>query len=61
MSKKVAIHQAKILLTNWKRILLYCSMKRAVDEAKVFKDVAERGVALMTSFNEAITRQEAQK
>ena len=36
-------------------------MKRAIDQVKVVNDVAERGVALITTFNAALTREEAQK
>ena len=47
--------------TSWENAPLLCSMEKAVDKVKVVNDVAERGLALITSFNEAITREETQK
>lgn len=45
---------------SWEGNPLFCRMKRAIDQVKVFNDVAKRVVALITTFDAAKTR-EAQK
>ena len=47
--------------TRWENKPLFCSINIVFDRVKVVNHVAERAVALITSFNEAIIREEAQK
>lgn len=39
----------------------YIEAKKVIDSLKVVNDVAERSVALMTSFNDSITKDEDEK
>jgi hypothetical protein len=44
----------------WAELEKFTNMKRTIDNLKVVNDVAERAVALATSYNQSITHDEEQ-
>ena len=46
--------------STWETEPIYLDMKRNVSRMKVVNDAAERGIALATSFNSIITKDEVQ-
>lgn len=47
--------------SQWNNLASYQSASRIVRSLKVVNDTAERGIALATTFNNSVTKNEAQK